>query len=333
VKRLLGSLQGSYRFHTRFLTQPNLFWVNPLNVKETLAFIGILALAVSLWFLRGQSDSEVVKSKNETVQALQGTIQSKEDIIAKDNALIAFYQGQAGVLSKGNDGGEVVESEKVYPDDDGFDAQDLGSGFSAYQVFGPIKNPNNNKFPDKIPNHTPWKFGDGNSGIAANHSGLYVSNATNRDHNGATSTNGQAGFLEYKGSSISQLVELPEGTYSVTFDYEARRDYTPANQIAVSIDGTVLFIGAPTDYNNFKQITTRPIILKTPGLHELKFLALGSVDNISAYPCTFIDNVSLNHIVSRISRSTKGNADPENVPSDSAVPTLKSFKGATASQE
>lgn len=272
--------------------------MNFLKMKDALAFIGILAVAVSLWFLKGYCDRKIIDSKNETIRSLQDTIQSKENIIAKNDTIIALYQEQVAGLTKKDDGNKENEKvyEKIYPDDNGFDAQDLGSGFFAFQVFGPIKNPNKNKFPDKIPNHTPWKFGDGNSGIAANGSGLYLTGATNGDSNGATSKNGQAGFLEYKGSSISQSITLPAGTYTVTFDYEGRRDYAPANQVAVSIDGTVLFKGAPTDCANFKQVTTSSITLTTSGEHELMFRGLGSINDISAYPCTFIDNICINRI-------------------------------------
>jgi len=49
----------------------------------------------------------------------------------------------------------------------------------------------------------------------------------------------------------------------------------PANQIDVSIDGTVLFKGTPTDCTNFKRVTTDPISLATSGQHELMFRGLG----------------------------------------------------------
>ena len=342
------------------------------KLKEALALIGILALTVSLWFLKGHSDKKIIDSKNETIKSLQDTVQSKEDIIGKNNALldsgnttikslqdtiqskadiigkdkalvdakdetikslqndiqakedmvgkdkdlldakdetikslqntIASYQGQGGELPKRND--NENQDEIVYPDDNGFDAQDLGSGMLSYQYFGKtVINPYNAPEPDRIPNHTPWTF-SGNAGIAANGSGFYVSNATNRDSNGTTSKNGQAGFLQFKDSSISQAITLPAGTYAITFDYEGRRDYD-VDQIAVSLDGTVLFKGAPTDCNNFKQITTSLISLTTSGKHELTFRGLGGVDDVSG-DTTFIDNISVNHIHSRPPGSNRG---------------------------
>jgi len=263
-------------------------------------------------------DKALLEAKDESIKSLQGDMQTKDDTIAKDkinldardevirtlkeNIAAQQAQGtQAPQENVANGNGDVV-LEKIYPGDNGFDAQDMGTGL---QVFGPIKNPNNVPMPDKVPNHTPWKFGDGNSGIAANGSGYYVSNATNGDSDGKTSTSGQAGSLEYKGSSISQSIALPAGTFTVTFDFESRRDYAP-NEIEVSIDGTALFQGSPTDTNNFKKVTTRSITLTSKGKHELMFRALGSAGDVSPYPCTFIDNVYLNRIDPTKSATNKG---------------------------
>lgn len=339
------------------------FKMDVLKMKEALAFIGILALAVSLWFIKERSDKKIIDSKNEAIKSLQDTVQAKADLIAKDNdlldlknemikslqstiqlkediivknnalldsgnlvikslndiiqtkeglidrnnAIISAYQEQLAGLTKKDAGDKDDDSLKVYPEDNGFEAQDLGSGFNAYQVFGPVNNPANVKIPSKIPNHTPWKFGGGNSGIAANGSGFYLTGAANLDSNGATSTSGQAGYLEFNGSSISQSTTLPTGTYSVTFDYEGRRDYAPANQIAVSIDKTVLFTGAPTDCNNFKRVTTDSIFLAKSGHHELLFRGLGAMGDISGDHTTFIDNISFNLIGTRITNPNKDN--------------------------
>jgi hypothetical protein len=354
-----------------------------LKMKEALAFIGILALAVSLWFLKEHSDKKLIDSKNETIKSLQDTVQSKEEIIeknsalldlkdemikwlrdtvqskedtivkdsalldsenstiksfkdtlqtkeaalAKDSAIISVYQQQLVELTKKNneDKAEDKDNENIYPDDNGFDAEDLGSGFSAYQVFGPFYNPNHNTLPDRLPNHTPWKFGSGNSGIAANGSGYNIIGATNRDSNGATSTSGQAGVLEYKGSSISQTIMLPAGTFTVTFDYEARQNYS-ANQVEVSIDKRVLFKGTPTDCDNFKRVTTDSISLATVGKHELMFRGLGGIDNNSRYPATFIDNISINPVGSRTPDPNMGGVDTdiiENVHRSAAPPVVQ----------
>jgi hypothetical protein len=303
---------------------------------------------VSLWFLKGNTDKKIFASKAETIKSLQNAMQSKEDVLSKDDALIdsgnaaikqlqgdvhakddslvkdkvlidsqtsmmksleaslksdestllkdndiiSHYQQQVAQIPPSDGPEKKDEGMKIYPKDNGFEAQDLGSGFSSYKVLGPMKNPNHIEFPKKVSNETPWKFGPGNSGIAANGSAYFVTGATNLDSDGTVSTSGQAASLEYAGSSVSQMIKLPAGTFSVTFDYEARRDYTP-NQIAVSIDGQNLFSHAPADCNHFQRVTTKTITLAAAGKHELMFRGLGNPSEPSGFPCTFIDNVSI----------------------------------------
>jgi hypothetical protein len=253
-----------------------------------------------------------LSTKDETIKSLQNTLQEKEaafdkdqgDLAAKDEtirvlmAAVASAQEKLKALPQENASNENDYNivEKVYPKDNGFDAQDLGAGFSAYQVFGPLNNPTQVPIPAKILKLSPWEFGNGNSGIAANGSGFYVAGATNGDNSGATSTSGQAAYLQFKGSSISQTIALSAGTYVVSFDFEGRRDYEPANQIEVSLDGMVLFQGAPTDCNTFKPVMTRSISLKKSGNHKLMFYGLGAVGDASGDHTTFIDNVVINRI-------------------------------------
>jgi hypothetical protein len=330
-------------------------------MKEALAFIGVLALAASLWFAKGYSDEKIFKAKDESIQSLQKVTQLKEDIlsknealidskdvaikllqdhlsvqedifakgkvlidsqsvtikslqnaiksneetISKDNDLIASCQKSVAEFSRENDLRQKNAGVRIYPADNGFEAQDLGSEFFSYQVFGPCKNPNNVPLPDKLPNRTPWKFGDGNSGVAANGSGYGVTGATNLDSDGSTSKSGQAGSLEYAGSFISQVIKLPAGTFTVTFAYESRVNYGP-NQITVSIDGTELFKGTPDDSPHFKQITTNSITFAAPGKHKLMFRGLGGS---SQYPCTFIDDIYLNVVGSQGAPSSPQNVD------------------------
>lgn len=318
-------------------------------MKEALAAIGVLALAVSLWLIRGYGDEKIIDSKNETIASLKNAAQSKDDAvskcnalldskdatikmlqdsllakgdllaknkalidsenttikslqealqssqttIAKDNDLIASYQQQSNPPAPGEEIAVEDTGEKIYPEDNGFDAQNLGSGFDAYQVFGPVRNPTSVGIPAKIPNRTPWKFGKGNSGIAANGSGFYVTGATNMDSDGTTSQNGQAGYLQFDGSSISQSIKLPAGTYTVSFDYEGRRDYGKANQIAVSLDGIELFKGAPTNCNSFTRVTSKPLTLPKAGKYELLFRGLGAIGDVSGDHTTFIDNICI----------------------------------------
>ena len=261
--------------------------------------------------------NSVLRTKDETIESLRDGVQSKEDIITKDEGIIssdqnqiARYQDQIAQLSDREDLSVNDNAQRIYPRDNGFDAQDLGSGFNAYQIFGPVRNPLNAAIPHKIPNQTPWKFGGGNSGIAANGCGFYLAGATNRDSDGTTSTSGQAGYLQFKGSSISQTLLLPAGSYAVSFDYAGRRDYIPANQITVSIDDTVLFKGTPSDFNSFKRVISRPILLTMSGKHELTFRGLGAEGDPSGDHTTFIDNISLVVSSTKPKLNTDG-ADPE----------------------
>ena len=277
----------------------------------------------------------LLASKNETIKSLQDSIQSKDDAIAKDNDIIASYEQQIADLTRRRPFipnntvlvGPVHQDnddtgEKIYPADNGFDAQDLGTGYNAFQVFGPLYNPNNNSYLPRIPNHTPWKFGPGNSGIAANGSGYLLSGATNGDSDGKKSTTGQAGILEYEGSSISQMVSLPAGTFSVTFDYEGRPQYTP-NRIAVFIDDRILFKGMPSNSSNFEQVTTNSVTLDESRKHELKFLALGGSGDDSPYPATFIDNIRINVLHPDKTDPNQRKVDPTNaVKRDVGVPAV-----------
>jgi len=193
----------------------------------------------------------------------------------------------------------------IYPKDNGFDAQDLSSGFYAYQIFSaPVLDARGIPDPEPLPNRTPWTFkfagspspGIGSSGVAANGSGFYLANATNGDSDGAKSTSGQAAYLQGRGCSISQSVPLPAGTYYVTFDFEARRDYAPANEIAVYIDDTLLFQGSPTDTDKFHPVETQTISLKEAGPHVLTFFGLGVKEDLYGDHTTFIDNVAIHRV-------------------------------------
>jgi hypothetical protein len=235
----------------------------------------------------------MAKSSEATVQSLRDQLQSANQQLADANAKLvqisAGYEAQIANLKARIPA--VRDENVIYPGDNGFDAQDVGTGFFSYRCFDDaIPNPTHVEMPPKEPNRTPWVFVKG-AGIAANGSGFYVANATNGDSDGKVSQMGQAAFLQFDGSSVRQMVDLPAGTFSVTFGYEARRDYT-ANRIAVSLDGNVLFLGVPTDTGHFQEVTTESVKLAA-GKHELKFLGMGDGDPAS-FPCTFIDNVRIN---------------------------------------
>ena len=272
-----------------------------------------------------------LRADNEAdIRTLKSQIQDKDEQIAQLNEklvqVIAEYENKLNSVSSNLSRNDDDDSEKIYPKDNGFDAQDVGSGFFSYRVFGPAKNPNNVEFPPQDPNQTPWKFGDGNSGIAANGSGYYLAGATNGDSDGAKSTNGQAAALEYAGSWVSQTIKLPAGTFSVSFDYEGRRDYMPANIVAVSLDEKEIFRAAPDSCDHFEHVTTDTITFTKAGDRELKFLACGSVANASAYPTTFIDNVCINVVGTHVHGKKKA-GDKAPVSPTGAKPRLPVVQG------
>ena len=244
------------------------------------------------------ADQTIINSlkgdNNADIQSLKEQLQFKDEQIAQLNEklvqAITQYESQLNDL-RGRVGSAQETLKKIYPKDDGFEFQDVGTGFFSYRYFGgSIRNPTNVEMPPDEPNHTPWTFVK-DAGVAANGCGFYVTNAPNGDNDGKRSTLGQAAFLEFKDSAFSQGVDLPAGAFSVTFSYEARRDYSP-NEIAVSLDGHVVFTGGPLATDHFVEVTTDSIKLPA-GKHALKFLALGDGSD-GGFPCTFIDNVSIN---------------------------------------
>ncbi len=245
------------------------------------------------------------------IDTLKSQIQDKDGQMAQLNErlaqTIANYEHQLSAW-RTSAVAATDDSDKIYPKDNGFEAHDMGSGFNAYQVFGPVTNPLKAPLPDSVPNRSPWSFGGGNAGIAANGCGMLIANAKNGDSDGKTSQSGQAAFLQFKGGWFSQKIRLTAGTYRVSFDYEARQDYGEANGIAVSLDGTDLFVGAPNDPNNFVRVTTDTLTLTKATMCELKFRGLGALTDPTGDHTTFIDNICIN-IVGSHKHSGKTLAD------------------------
>jgi hypothetical protein len=272
-----------------------------------------------------EADQTIIASlKNDNdadIRALKEQIQTKDDQIAQLNErladTIASYETRLNAAEHTLASGTAPappqdDGKKIYPKDDGFDAQSLGTGMFAYQVFSQLNNPTSAPQPPPIPNISPWTFGGtGNSGISANEA-FYVSNARNGDHDGKTSQAGQAAFLQFKGSWFSQKIKLPAGTYSVGFDFEAGRDYGEADGIAVSLNGKDVYAGAPTDTNNFSHVTTEIVTLHAAGEYELKFRGLGALNDPGGDHTTFIDNICLN-VIDPNKHAKAGPVDPSSV--------------------
>ena len=121
------------------------------------------------------------------------------------NKFLLFLLSITGVALVG------ASAATINPLNDGFEESNLGS--SAYQYSPPS---------------TSWTY-HGLAGIAANGSAFGVAGATNGNHNGATSTAGQAAFLQMgdgtlgqNGSYISQMISLAAGSYDLNFSMEGR---------------------------------------------------------------------------------------------------------------
>jgi hypothetical protein len=252
-----------------------------------------------------------LKSDNDAdIQALKGQIRDKENEISQLNEklvqIIADYETKLNALRNQLASSGPEDAKKIYPKDDGFEMQD-NLGPDNFNYFAEV-HPDQIHFspPAPVPNQSGWQFG-GNAGIAARGS-TFISYATNGNHNGKMSSSGQAAFLQTKGSWISQMVKLPAGTYSVSFDFEGRINYEPANGIAVSLNGTDLYVGAPSDANSFTHITTNTITLTVAKEYELKFRGLGALSDPDGDHSTLIDNVCIN-IVGSHKHSGKTLAD------------------------
>jgi hypothetical protein len=190
----------------------------------------------------------------------------------------------------------AAQASIIYPINDGFEVPDLGSGGGAYG-YGP--DGQGAGLPG-LPSAPPgWTF-VGLTGIAAKGSAFGVNNATNGNHNGATSTSGQAAVIQggngffgvSKPSEIYQTISgFGGGTASVTFSIESRGAAT--NSIDVKLDSQDLGTYMASSSSSFNTITT-PTVAVTPGSHTLYFISINpdGQDNTQ-----FIDNVSLTNTV------------------------------------
>jgi hypothetical protein len=171
----------------------------------------------------------------------------------------------------------------VFPINNGFEQPDLGSGCTAYQYF---------------PSSPGWTFsGPNGSGIAANGSCFDTAGATNYNYNnGATSTAGQAAFLQggdgiLADGNISQTVTLTAGNWTLYFSLEGRPFSDGANGINVFLDGVQ--VGStlyPANLGSFNDVSVYLGNL-TAGSHTIAFAGNGNI--LGGDRTTFIDNVAL----------------------------------------
>ena len=168
----------------------------------------------------------------------------------------------------------------INPLNDGFEESDLGSGFR----------------PISIPPLPPAGRINGLAGIAANGSAFGVTGATNGNHNGATSSVGQAAFLQMgdgtigqTGSYISQMISLAAGSYNLNFSLSGRLGYG-ANGVNLFVNGvqigSTLF---PASLGSFNDVSVNLGNL-TAGSYAIAFAGQGANGRDVT---TFIDNIAI----------------------------------------
>ena len=170
----------------------------------------------------------------------------------------------------------------INPLNDGFEESDLGTGYQY------------------SPPSTSWTYhsagGVAGAGIAANGSAFGVTGATNGNYNGATSTVGQAAFLQMgdgtlgaNGSWISQMISLAAGSYNLNFSMEGRLGYG-ANGVDVFVNGVqiggTLF---PANLGSFNDVSVNLGNLAA-GSYTIAFAGEGANGRDVT---TFIDNIGI----------------------------------------
>jgi hypothetical protein len=176
---------------------------------------------------------------------------------------------------------------------DGFEVPNLGAGADAYG-YGSAEAAAAG-FPTRgVPGAPGWTF-TGTAGIAANGSGFGVTGASNGNHDGTTSTSGQAAFIQWLAAnpfpvdSISQTIGgFDDGLAAVTFSLE-QRPGIGNNPINVRLDGQDLGTYLASSSSSFDTITT-PFIPVTAGSHTLSFIGTSHTGDDNTQ---FIDNVSV----------------------------------------
>jgi hypothetical protein len=187
-------------------------------------------------------------------------------------------------------GGTVRASAgTLYPANDGFETPNLGGGYG----YGPD---GAGAGLPALGGGSSWTF-VGTTGIAANGSAFGVTNATNGNHDGTTSSNGQAAFIQgyafspynFPVNSASQTISgFIAGTASVTFSLEQRGGYG-INPINVTLDGQDLGTYTASSSSFFDVFTTISVSV-TAGSHTISFI---STNNTGGDSASFVDNVSV----------------------------------------
>jgi hypothetical protein len=180
-----------------------------------------------------------------------------------------------GLDSAGGDNTAFVDAVSVVATglwDPDFAQVSVGAGRYAY---GPVG--------------SPWIFSSG-AGISANDSGFTAGNPPAPEGT-------QVAFLQGKGSTISQTVNLAAGSYAITFSAAQRENYQASRQnFEVLVNGVVIntFTPSTTSYQTF----STAVFTVSAGANTIVFQGL---DTAGGDNTAFLDSVSLAAIAPAVS--------------------------------
>jgi len=207
---------------------------------------------------------------------------------AAPNALrrpIGLFLGLVALIVFATTAVNVASASIVYPTNNGFEQPNCGSGFQYF------------------PSSPGWTFTTGTNphfgdGIAANGSNFNLAGATNGNNdNGATSTAGQAAFLQAGDGTLasgyfSQTLTLPGGSAVLFLSLEGRMGPSGGvNGVNVFLNGVqvggTLF---PANLGSFNNVSVNLGNL-TAGSYTIAFAGDDPIPG--ADRTTFVDNVTL----------------------------------------
>ena len=154
----------------------------------------------------------------------------------------------------------------IYPANNGFEVNDLGSGAGAYE-YGTVPG---------------WTI-SGNPGEAANGSAFGVTGATNGNSDGTTSTAGQAALFQggdgtLTGTAITQSVTIPRGPLTINFAAEERGCCSGTNNesLNVYLDGNLIHTVTSSQLStgSFTSFSTPATAVLAAGAHTIGFAGL-----------------------------------------------------------
>ncbi len=149
--------------------------------------------------------------------------------------------------------------------DGGFEADQLGSGTSAYAY---------------DPSGTPWSF-TGQAGVSGNNSGFTSGNP-------AAPQGNEVAFVENQGTISQTATNFAAGSYHLNFSMAQRANYNIGTQsFQILIDGTA--IGTFTPTSPIYQTVTTASFAVGAGPHTITFKGLNSQGDAT----DFLDNLSI----------------------------------------